>query len=109
MSDLVLGTSVRSPLDSMTSPVSVPTGKASLGDAAKQFEGMMMAQVFQTMRKTVQHSGLFGDSAMARSTYEYLLDQAVVQHAMDGGKGWGLAERLEESWKASSEKNPTPA
>ncbi len=88
-----------------------PSDKASVGDAAKQFEGMLMAQIFQTMRKTVQHSGLFGDSAGARSTYEYLLDQAVVDHAMSSGKGWGLASRLEESWAArqESEKIKTQA
>lgn len=82
------------------------SGKTNVGDAAKQFEGMLMTQIFQIMRKTVQHSGLFGDSALARSTYEYLLDQAVVDHAMSSGKGWGLAERLEESWAArqASEK-----
>jgi len=88
-----------------------PTGKVGTSEAAKQFEGMLMAQIFQVMRKTVNHSGLFGDSALARSTYEYLLDQAVVDHAMNSGKSWGLATRLEEAWAARqvSEKNKTQA
>ncbi len=71
--------------------------KASEHEAALLFEGMLMTQVFQAMRKTIQSSNLFGDASGSRSTYEYLLDQAVVEHAMASGKGWGLAERLEKS------------
>jgi len=39
---------------------------------------MLMSFVFQQMRGTVQPSGLFGDDGNARSTYDYLLDQAVT-------------------------------
>jgi Rod binding domain-containing protein len=73
-------------------------------EAAKQFEGMLMAFMFQQMRKTVQPSGLFGDSGMARSTYEYMLDQAVTSNAMDGGKGWGLSQQLAAQWNAQTAK-----
>lgn len=66
--------------------------------AARQFEGLLMGLLFQTMRKTVQPSGLFGDSGQSRSTYEYLLDQAVVDQAVANGRGWGLAERLKIQW-----------
>jgi Rod binding domain-containing protein len=66
--------------------------------AARQFEGMLMGLLFQTMRKTVEPSGLFGDSGQSRSTYEYLMDQAVVERAVSGGRGWGLAERLQACW-----------
>ena len=72
--------------------------------AAQQFEGMLMANLFQCLRKTVTHSSLFGDSSSAQGTYEYLLDQAVVSHAMTAGKGYGLAERLEASWKLQEAK-----
>lgn len=72
--------------------------------AAQQFEGMLMANLFQCLRKTVDHSTLFGDSGSAQGTYEYLLDQAVVTHGMGSGKGWGLAERLEASWAAQAAK-----
>jgi hypothetical protein len=57
-----------------------------------------MGLLIQSMRKTVQPSGLFGDSGQSRSTYEYLMDQAVVDRAVSGGRGWGLAERLKASW-----------
>ncbi len=66
--------------------------------AAHQFEGLLMGLLFQTMRKTVQPSGLFGDSGQSRSTYEYLMDQAVVDQAVSTGHGWGLAERLKAAW-----------
>lgn len=66
--------------------------------AARQFEGLLMSLLFQTMRKTVQPSGLFGESTQSRSTYEYLMDQAVVDQAVSTGHGWGLAERLKASW-----------
>ena len=76
-------------------------------EAAKQFEGMLMANLFQCLRKTVTHSSLFGDGASAQSTYEYLLDQAVVNHALEAGKGWGLSDRLQTGWKKSPETNKT--
>ena len=79
-----------------------PAAGAKDAKAAQQFEGMLMANLFQCMRKTVSHSSLFGDSGSAQSTYEYLMDQAVVNHAMTAGKGWGLAQRLEASWKAQA-------
>ena len=66
--------------------------------AARQFEGLLMSMVFQTMRKTVQPSGLFGDSGSSRSTYEYLMDQAVVDRATAAGHGWGLADHLKANW-----------
>jgi Rod binding domain-containing protein len=74
--------------------------------AARQFEGLLMGLLFQTMRKTVKPSGLLGDSGSSRSTYEYLLDQAVVDRAVSGGRGWGLAERLKASWGQSGKTDP---
>lgn len=73
---------------------------------AKEFEGMLMAHLFQSMRKTVEPSGLFGENDSAKRTYDYLFDQAVVNQAMDSGKGWGLAEKLAASW---SGKNGSPS
>jgi len=87
-----------------------PAPGAKDAKAAQQFEGMLMANLFQCLRKTVTHSSLFGDSGSAQSTYEYLMDQAVVSHAMTAGKGWGLADRLEAGWKAqAAHKNPLSA
>jgi len=80
-------------------------GKARNAEVAREFEGLLMAQLFQSMRKTVEPSGLLGGDEGARSTYDYLLDQAVVASAMKAGQGWGLAKRLEESW--ASRQNGT--
>jgi len=73
--------------------------KDKIASTASEFEGMLMAQMFQILRKTVEPSGLFGTNQTERSTYEYLFDQAIVQHAISNGQTWGLAERLEESWR----------
>jgi Rod binding domain-containing protein len=81
-----------------------PAGKPGNAEAARQFEGMVMAYVFQQMRHTVQPSGLFGNEGMARSTYEYLLDQAVTAHAVQSGKGWGLSEKLAAQWDSPKVK-----
>ena len=72
---------------------------SKMKQTAYEFEAMLMTQMFQTLRKTVEPSGLFGDNQNARSTYEYLLDQAMFQKAAENGKTWGLAARLEESWR----------
>jgi len=84
---------------------SQPTAKPDNAEAARQFEAMMMAYVFQQMRQTVPQSGLFGDDRVARSTYEYLFDQAVTTNALQAGKGWGLSERLEANWEAKATRN----
>jgi len=75
--------------------------KEKLKKTAAEFEGMLMAQMFQALRKTVEPSGLFGNSQTERSTYDYLLDQAVIKNAIESGQTWGLAARLEESWERS--------
>ena len=99
MSDPVLSLPVLGPQDTVSRAApSRPTN----AEAAKQFEAMMMAYVFQQMRQTVPTSGLFGNDGIARSTYDYLLDQAVATKALQAGKGWGLSQRLEASWDARS-------
>ncbi len=84
----------------------LPDPSEKTDKAARQFEGLLMGVLFQTMRKTVEPSGLFGESGQSRSTYEYLMDQAVVDRAVSGGRGWGLAERLKESWNRSEKIVP---
>lgn len=83
-----------SPLDRVAAQV--PSGKDPK-EAASQFEGLLMAQMFKELRKTVHTSGLFGENAAARSTYDFMLDQAVIKNAMEGGATWGLRDRLEAS------------
>lgn len=90
----------------------MPSPAEKTDQAARQFEGMLMGLLFQTMRKTVHPSGLLGDSGQSRSTYEYLMDQAVVDRAVSGGRGWGLADRLKAGWSqaeksASKKELPT--
>jgi Rod binding domain-containing protein len=89
---------VADPLSQIQGAGALPGPAEKTDQAARQFEGLLMGLLFQTMRKTVEPSGLFGDSGQSRSTYEYLMDQAVVERAVSGGRGWGLAERLKASW-----------
>lgn len=84
----------------------LPDQAAKSDKAARQFEGLLMSLVFQTMRKTVQPSGLFGDSGASRSTYEYLMDQAVMDRAASSGHGWGLADRLKANWSRLGKTDP---
>ena len=79
----------------------LPDATEKTAKAAQQFEGLLMNLLFQGMRKTVEHSKLLGDSGSSRSTYEYLMDQAVVDKAVSAGRGWGLAAKLEAAWSKS--------
>lgn len=96
---------IQAPQDLLPTALPRPgVDKATDREAALMFEGLVMTQLFQAMRKTVEPSGLFGDASKSRSTYEYLLDQAVVEHAMASGKGWGLADKLEKSMEDTKKK-----
>ena len=94
---------IQSPTELVTPPLPNSKGKANLKESAQQFEGMLIAQVFQSLRKTVKPSGLLGKENQSRQTYEYLFDQAIVNHAMASGKGWGLADRIERSWNQTNQ------
>jgi Rod binding domain-containing protein len=80
-----------------------PQAQDRTADSARQFEGMVMSLLFQTLRKTVEPSSLLGEGGQTRSTYEMLMDQAVVDKAMGSGRSWGLAERLEATWRQASD------
>ena len=58
------------PLAQAQGAKALPDQAEKTDKAARQFEGLLMGLLFQTMRKTVQPSGLFGDSGQSRSTYE---------------------------------------
>jgi len=92
------------PISLLNAPQLPKADLDKLKKTAAEFEGMLMAQMFQALRKTVEPSGLFGNSQTERSTYDYLLDQAVIKNAIEGGQTWGLAARLEESWKNTQMK-----
>jgi len=90
-------------LDDVSAPTKkpqLPKGKEDkLSQTALEFEAMLMTQMFQTFRKTVEPSGLFGGNQTERGIYEYLFDQSIFQNAAANGQTWGLASRLEESWR----------
>jgi Rod binding domain-containing protein len=92
-----------SPQEIVAQTSAMPKSERS-AEAAQQFEAMLMENLFRVMRKTVEPSGLFGNTGNARSTYEYLLDQAVTSNAMTAGKSMGLAAKLEASWEPSQIK-----
>lgn len=107
----IQGVLVADPLAQAQGAKPLPDPAEKTDKAARQFEGLLMGLLFQTMRKTVEPSGLFGDSGQSRSTYEYLMDQAVVDRAVSSGRGWGLAERLKDAWsipEKNGKKNIVP-
>lgn len=104
MSALSVASLTLAPQDIAAQAQAVPDGNRNSAEAARQFEGMLMSYLFQQMRQTVQPSGLFGEQGNARSTYEYLLDQATATNAMDAGKGLGLSQKLEAAWAARAAK-----
>lgn len=101
MSAPLLSAAVQSPTDLVAQ--APPTQGKDPREAAKQFEGFLLANLFQQLRKTVHSSGFLG-GGMAQSSYEFLLDQAVVSHAMDAGKTWGLTDKLEADFRSAQKK-----
>lgn len=91
------------PLAQAQGASAVPEAADKTDKAARQFEGLLMGLLFQSMRKTVEPSGLLGDTGQSQSTYEYLMDQAVIEKAVTAGRGWGLAERLKADWQRQIE------
>lgn len=102
------GLSAVDPLAQAQGATALPGASDKTDQAARQFEGLLMGLLFQSMRKTVEPSGLLGDSGQTQSTFEYLMDQAVVDKAVSGGRGWGLAERLKADWARPTEPKVLP-
>jgi len=59
--------------------------------AAREFEAVMIHQLLQTMRSTVQSSGL--DSGQAMSTYKDMMDDELSK-VMAKGQGLGFADAI---------------
>lgn len=85
-----------------------PSEQERITKAAQEFEGMLLEQLMQGMRKTVEPSGLFGQQDQSRSTFEYLMDQAVIAKAVKAGKGLGLAPQMERLWASRKGNPPAP-
>ena len=61
-----------------------PTDGAARGDAAQQFESLLVQQLWQTMRKTVSGAGFGGGSAGA-DTYMHFMDEAIATQMTEAG------------------------
>lgn len=103
---MVQGLSAVDPLAQAQGATALPEATDKTDQAARQFEGLLMGLLFQSMRKTVEPSGLLGDTGQTQSTFEYLMDQAVVDKAVGAGRGWGLAERLKVEWSKPAAPKP---
>jgi murein DD-endopeptidase MepM/ murein hydrolase activator NlpD len=64
---------------------------ASLDDAARQFEGMMMKMMIKEMRKSIP-DGLFSSSGT--EMFEDLFDEQLADQIMASGRGFGLTESI---------------
>ena len=58
---------------------------------ARDFEALMIDQLFQTMRQTVNPTGLDGGSTM--KTYQGMMDEKMAS-LMAHGQGLGLADMI---------------
>jgi murein DD-endopeptidase MepM/ murein hydrolase activator NlpD len=64
---------------------------ASLDEAARQFEGMMMKMMIKEMRKSIP-DGMFSSSGT--EMFEDLFDEQLADQIMSGGRGFGLSESI---------------
>jgi hypothetical protein len=68
--------------------------------AARRFEGLLVAQLLQEMRKTIPGGGLGAAGGGAASQYMAMFDDAVAE-ALTSGGGLGLSPMLAEGMGAS--------
>lgn len=59
--------------------------------AAREFEALMIQQLFKTMRQTTKPNGIDGGSTMA--TYRDMMDEQTARELARGG-GIGLADAI---------------
>lgn len=67
---------------------------ASAADAARQFEGLLMQQLLQILRKTAPSGGLMGGDSSGEM-YVQMFDEAIAE-ALSKGDGIGLRDMLIE-------------
>jgi Rod binding domain-containing protein len=75
-------------------PAEDPASKSRI-ETAKKFEGILMHQLLQVMRKSANSGGL-GGSEGASGQYSAMFDEAIADKMAEGG-GIGLASALIES------------
>lgn len=80
--------------------------------AAREFEALMIQQLFKTMRQTTKPTGIDGGSTMA--TYRDMMDEQTARELAQGG-GIGLSEAIARQMlgpqahpRVESVKNPEP-
>jgi len=80
---------------------------ASLEKAAQEFEAILVTQMLQVMRESVNSSGLFED-APGKDLYMGMMDQEVARALVDQGGGFGLAQHIRRALEEKSQV-PSPA
>ncbi len=85
-------------------PLKQAQEQAALKKACREFEGMLLAQMWKEMRKTVQKSGLMS-GGFGEEIFSSMLDQAYADAASEGG-ALGLAELLEQQLSTQNYSRP---
>lgn len=60
---------------------------------AREFESLLVGEVFKAMRETVPDSPLFG-GGFSHDVFTGMLDEQLARQAAEGGSGFGLAETM---------------
>jgi len=74
-------------------------GKSATADpdqaltVAREFESLLVNEVFKAMRQTVPESPLFG-GGFSNDVFTSMLDEQLARQAAEGGSGFGLAETM---------------
>lgn len=64
----------------------------SLREATREFEALLVMEMYKAMRKTVPDGGLF-EKSMAKDTYQEMFDMEMAQQTASG-PGIGLGEAM---------------
>ncbi|MFQ5737831.1 MAG: rod-binding protein [Acidobacteriota bacterium] len=95
-------TSLDSLGSNMTNSLSALRQNASLPDVVQEFEAMLVSELWQVMRESVESSGLFeGESGL--KIYSEMIDQEVARALVRQG-GLGLSRHIED--QLESKVNP---
>lgn len=74
-------------------------------DVAEQFEGMLVQQLWQIMRRTVKSGGMLGGEGAGNDLYMSMVDDAMGRQLTEGG-GIGLRSVLMRAMGAEAEPGP---
>lgn len=74
-------------------------------EVAEQFEGMLVQQLWQIMRRTVKSGGMLGGEGAGNDLYMSMVDDAMGRQLSEGG-GIGIRSVLMQALGAESEAAP---